>query len=320
MKLTRLLSLSLMALLSLTLLAGCSSQDADLELPDTQVTAPQTEEDSPLVGLTPAETPQPTPDSQPPVTANSGDIALSVTDLTLFELGEDYQFTISNLLDSDIVSFASDDVAVATVTDDGTVTAVGPGSATITATVVVDGITSVQFNAVVRCDFEMPVTPDVDVPQDDTAADDMTAPDDVPSVEETPDAGDISLDFVAFYEALAADSDYQVGMMLTEGEMLTYSYPTLADYDFAQVAIYMPMMSVVANELALIQVADATDVDAVIALFQARIDAQVDGGAWYPSTIEGWEKNSRIVSNGNFIMLVVAENADDVVAAFNAKF
>lgn len=318
MKLTRLFSLSLMALLSLTLLAGCSSQEADLELPDTQVTTPQTEEDSPLVELEPPTTPNPTPDNQPPATANTGDIALSLTDLTLFDLGEDYQFTISNLLDSDIVSFASDDESVAIVTNDGLVTAVGPGSATITATVVVDGITSVQFNAIVRCDFKMPVTPDTDLPDDDVNVDVDTDPE--PQPEPEPDTGDTTLDFEAFYEELAANSDYQAGVALAEGEMLTYSYPTLADYDFAQVAIYMPMMSVVANELAFIEVSNAADIDTAIAIFQARIDGQIDGGGWYPATIQGWEQNSRIVSNGNFVMLVVAENADEVVDAFNAKF
>ena len=61
-------------------------------------------------------------------------------------------------------------------------------------------------------------------------------------------------------------------------------------------------------------------------IFQARIDYQVGdektpGGAWYPESIEGWKNGSRIVSNGNFVMLVaLSTGADDVVASFNALF
>ena len=69
----------------------------------------------------------------------------------------------------------------------------------------------------------------------------------------------------------------------------------------------------------------AGDVQAVKDILQARINYQVGadtnpGGAWYPATIEGWKNNSRIVSNGNYVMLVALEGADDVVAAFNALF
>ena len=64
---------------------------------------------------------------------------------------------------------------------------------------------------------------------------------------------------------------------------------------------------------------------AVKDIFQARIDYQVGdennpGGAWYPDTIEGWKNNSRIVSNGNYVMLVAVEGADSVVESFNALF
>ena len=35
---------------------------------------------------------------------------------------------------------------------------------------------------------------------------------------------------------------------------------------------------------------------------------------------EQWTNNSRVVSNGNYVMMVVHENCDDIVAAFNALF
>ena len=79
------------------------------------------------------------------------------------------------------------------------------------------------------------------------------------------------------------------------------------------------------GEIALVEVESADDVQAVKDIFQARIDYQVGdetnpGGAWYPASIEGWKNNSRIVSNGNYVMLVAADGADDIVSAFNALF
>ncbi|MCI8808382.1 MAG: hypothetical protein HFF21_09675, partial [Oscillospiraceae bacterium] len=49
-------------------------------------------------------------------------------------------------------------------------------------------------------------------------------------------------------------------------------------------------------------------------------DGNGPGGAWYPGPTEQWQNNSRVVSNGNYVMMVVHENCDDIVAAFNALF
>ena len=45
-----------------------------------------------------------------------------------------------------------------------------------------------------------------------------------------------------------------------------------------------------------------------------------DAGAWYPGPTEQWKNNSRVVSNGNYVMMVVHENCDAIVDAFNALF
>ena len=65
--------------------------------------------------------------------------------------------------------------------------------------------------------------------------------------------------------------------------------------------------------------------EAVKAIFQARIDYMTgaDGGmpgAWYPGPTEMWLNSSRIVSNGNYVMLVVNESCDAIVNDFNALF
>ena len=71
---------------------------------------------------------------------------------------------------------------------------------------------------------------------------------------------------------------------------------------------------------ALVQVSDSKDVDTVKGILQARIDQMVNGGAWYPGPTEQWTNNSRVVSNGNYVMMVVHEDCDDIVSAFNALF
>ena len=79
------------------------------------------------------------------------------------------------------------------------------------------------------------------------------------------------------------------------------------------------------GEFGLVQVKNSSDVAAVKAVFQARIDYMVGdgngpGGAYYPAAMTQWEENSRVVSNGNYVMMVVHENCDEIVSQFNALF
>lgn len=134
-----------------------------------------------------------------------------------------------------------------------------------------------------------------------------------------------TVDLTAFYETLSAGKDWPA-MMQAEGEVLDAFYPGLSDIAVNQCAVYTAMISAAVGEIALVEVRDADDVQRVKDIFQARIDYQVGddenpGGAWYPDTIEGWKNGSRIVSNGNFVMLAaLREDADSVVDSFNALF
>ena len=103
-------------------------------------------------------------------------------------------------------------------------------------------------------------------------------------------------------------------------DMNLAAYPGLADIAAEQCLVYAPQMSFSASEAALIQVSNASDVDAVKAILQTRVDTQKDGGAWYPAAVEGWENNARIVSNGSYVMLIVGEDCDAIVSEFNALF
>lgn len=98
------------------------------------------------------------------------------------------------------------------------------------------------------------------------------------------------------------------------------NYPGLSGIATKQCLMYVPMFSLSAAESVLIQVSDAADVDAVKNILQARINSQVAGGAFYPMAVEAWQNNSRIVSNGSYIMMIVSEDCDAVVGEFNALF
>lgn len=143
-----------------------------------------------------------------------------------------------------------------------------------------------------------------------------------PVVEPETPAASSSVDLNAFVADLAAQygENFAANANVVEFGMHNDLYPGISDIATNQLAIYQPMMGAVVCEIALAEVADAADVDAMKAIFQARIDAQVDGGAWYPESIEGWKNSSRIVSNGNCVMMIAWQYCDDAVASFNALF
>ena len=134
-----------------------------------------------------------------------------------------------------------------------------------------------------------------------------------------------SVDLAAFYESVFSGGNMPA-MMQAEGEVLDAFYPGLTAIQTNQCAVYTAMISAAVGEMALVEVQNSADVQAVKDIFQARINYQVGddqnpGGAWYPASIEGWKNGSRIVSNGNYIMMVaLSEGADDVVNSFNALF
>ena len=131
-------------------------------------------------------------------------------------------------------------------------------------------------------------------------------------------------DLAAFYQSVTGQ--YEFGFLeLASDELLDGFYPGMTGIAAEQRLVYVCQMSMNNGDFGLVQVKDSADVAAVKAIFQARIDYMVGdgngpGGAWYPGPTEQWQNNSRIVSNGNYIMMVVHENCDDIVAQFNALF
>lgn len=191
---------------------------------------------------------------------------------------------------------------------------------------------------------ELPeVDPDVDVPAASTEGPEEiempTVPaepgsegpsePETPSVEvEEPAAPEMpavssGVDLNGFYTSVCTTygENFPANMNLCESvEMLDAFYPGLSGLETKQLMIYQPMMGAVVCEIALAEAANEADVETIKGIFQSRIDSQVDGGAWYPESIEGWKNNSRVVANGNTIMMIAYSECDAVVEAFNALF
>ena len=164
--------------------------------------------------------------------------------------------------------------------------------------------------------------PEADVPAAAPVAPENMPVEQEPAVVEPAPGEPVAIDLTQFVFDLADKhgENFAANTDVVEFGMHNDLYPGIGDIATNQLVIYQPMMGAVVCEVALAEVADAADVEAMKAVFQARIDAQVDGGAWYPESILGWENNSRIVTNGNFVMMIAWQFCDDAVADFNALF
>ncbi len=135
-----------------------------------------------------------------------------------------------------------------------------------------------------------------------------------------PEDKPFSADLEAFYEdSLLVDERAEgLAMERLTDEYMDAFYPELSGIELKQNVIYTPLISFSAYEIAMVEVASADDVEKVKEIFQTRVDSQINGGAFYPETVEAWENNSEIVVRDNYVCLFVGEGKDDMVAAFNA--
>ena len=218
-------------------------------------------------------------------------VKLNSSSITLSAAGETYQLTATvEPKSSQKLEFYSSNPKVATVSADGLITAVAPGKVTITVNC--GGASAI---ASVNCSWTETATPPAK-----------------------------NVDLSAFYSTITGK--YEFGFLeLADSSILDNVYPGLSGISAEQMLVYVCMISMNNGEFGLVQVKDSKDVDAVKAAFQARIDYMVGdgngpGGAQYPMAMDQWENNSRIVSNGNYVMMIVHENCDDIVNEFNALF
>lgn len=319
-----LLALALSASL-LTSCAGGSGSDSSSSQSNGGVSSSQTEDQSEPDASTPdtslpdgSTSQQPAPDGSTSQ-ETSGDavtdepqaeasLSLDTNDFTLFSAGSSHTLKATVQPSGQKVTFTSGNEKVATVDQNGKVTAVAPGTAKITVTA-----GDLTATCIVRCRWE-------DSKPSNGGSSSSGGNSGSSSTPETPETpAPAQVDLSAFYTT--ESGKYEFGMVtLADAELAANVYPGLFDIAAEQCLPYINMMTMNTSEIVLVQVTNSSDVDKVKAILQGRIDAQVEGGAWYPSAIDAWQNNSRIVSNGNYIMMVVHESCDSIVSDFNALF
>lgn len=311
--------LTLTLALAMALLAACgggassSTPSGSGSQPDTSVSqpdqsAPDGSGDSSAPDASKPDASEPDGSGDAPVVSLPNDPTLSLNraDFTLFTAGSTFQLKASPAGGS--LTWTSSDESVATVSDNGTVTAVAVGTATITAK---DASTGLTATCIVRCDWEDEAPENGGSSSGDTSTGGSSS--------------SASVDLQAFFDTINADYEMPFMMAMDSAALDSY-FPGLSAISAQQLVAYQCALSPSpAGDVVLVQLTNSSDVNTVKELFQARIDYMTgaDGGqpgAWYPGPTEMWLNSSRIVSNGSYVMLVVNENCDAIVDAFNALF
>ena len=129
------------------------------------------------------------------------------------------------------------------------------------------------------------------------------------------------VDLTAFYEGIFTDPANAPALLPMDNDVLDAFYSGLTAISTKQLVAYMPMMTAVPCEIVMVECANAADVEAVKTIFKTRISSQVDNQFNYPMVIEAWEKEAQVVSNGNFVaLLLISGMTEEVVSNFNALF
>lgn len=279
----------------LTALTGCAS------LLFSTRTAPESSEDPPTAAVpqepdVPGETGESTQETEPALPEKEVSdqepapderiIRVSHKDVTLFSAGETFRFTVwdDSGSDPDACTYSSADPTVASVDEGGgEVTAVAPGTTTITAHVEFDGEKH-DLSCIVRCRWEEAE----------------------PSAPASGAAGAPSLS--SFFTTLQSQYEGLDAMMVMEGEVLENFYPGLSAISAVEeIYIQETMISVANVAVGLVKLSDsatADDVAAVQSILQGRITTQAEGGAWYPASCATWEQGI-VTSAANVVGMFV---------------
>lgn len=137
----------------------------------------------------------------------------------------------------------------------------------------------------------------------------------------TQEAPDLNKYYEDFMASLGEDAPMTMDPQLFDYDNLVDQYyPGLHNYEMKQLVTQQAAISAVAFEMALVEVENAGDAQAVADIFQARIDRQIEDGAFYPLTVESWEK-AQIITHGNVVALICAgDQQSQAVEAFNKLF
>lgn len=130
-------------------------------------------------------------------------------------------------------------------------------------------------------------------------------------------------DLNKFYEDFMASLGDDAPMMMDlagDSGLLDQFYPGLTGYGNKQIVVQVAGISTVAFEMAMVELENAEDAQAVSDIFQARIDSQIETGAFYPMTVESWQK-AAVITRGSVVALICAgDRQAQAEEAFNALF
>ena len=123
--------------------------------------------------------------------------------------------------------------------------------------------------------------------------------------------------YASMAEECGWDEDYMTDI---EGELLEEYYPGLSGIPAKQLVAKVPAMSSDVNEIVLMQCETEEDAERAEEILQARVDAQLDGGAWYPETQAAWEK-ARALRQGAYAALIASgEFQESLEEQFSRQF
>lgn len=121
------------------------------------------------------------------------------------------------------------------------------------------------------------------------------------------------VDLTALYAEMEAACGWEADYMDdVEGELLENYYPGLSGLTTPQMIAKIPAMSSDVNEIVLLQCEIEEDAESAAAILQARIDSQIEGGAWYADTLEAWEK-AGVLRQGTFAALIASGEYQDTL-------
>ena len=334
----RSIALAMALALSLSMMTACGSKEqpsqSDASTHDASISTPAVstpdmsipDASTPNVS-TPEETPT-APDQSEPEMEEIADLSLNKTDFTLFKAGDSYQLqAIQTKANGKELVWSSNNEKIATVSEDGTVTAVAPGNAVITV-----NAGDLTAACTVRCKFE------ADAPVSGTEQKPEQAPEQKPEQkpEQAPEQKPVqkpeeskpatpSVDLSAFYNKImnSISEENRPFMVEYDSEMANAWYPGLGDVELKQRVMHQAGMTAVPVELVFVECANSADVTAVKNIFQTRVDNMVNDHFNYPFVVETWTNEAKVLAKGNYVALIVMP-ADsgmmDAAAAFNALF
>lgn len=267
---------------------------------DIAAVEPEIPDDAPDILLPDPEGDEEEPDAP----GEASDITASHKDVTLFSAGETFTLSAQGVPGIYACTYTSADEAVAAVDENlGTVTAVAPGTTTVTMHLECES-GQYDFQCIVRCSWKAEETP--------------------PVPEGTEKPGQAAVSLSGFFSTLQGSYEGLDSMMVLDGELLDTYYPGLSSIAAVEEVLVQETMMTMANmAVGLVKLSgDATsdDIAAVQNALQTRINTQADGGAWYPASCETWEQGV-ITSTANVVgMFVYPENAQDMADLFTQTF